>query len=102
GYDGRGTSGEGAVRAIIVDGKRVDSAEQGTKVALVFDQTPFYGNSGGQIGDTGSALTTSAKVRVDDTEKPAGDMHVLLGEIEVGSLKVGDKVKFQVDDARRE
>jgi alanyl-tRNA synthetase len=102
GYDGRGTSGEGTLKAIVVDGKRVDKASAGTQVALVFDQTPFYGESGGQMGDTGSVLSPSAKVRIDDTEKPAGDMHVLIGEIETGTLTVGDKVKFDVDDARRE
>jgi len=102
GYEGRGTSGDGTLKAIVVGGKRVDSAEQGAEVALVFDQTPFYGNSGGQIGDTGTILTSTAKVVIDDTEKPAGDMHVLIGEIEVGTLKVGDKVKFIVDDSRRE
>jgi len=102
GYEGRGTSGEGALRAIIVDGKRVTHADQGQKVGLVFDQTPFYGNSGGQIGDTGTVLTATAKIRIDDTQKPAGDMHVLLGEIETGSIKVGDTVKFTVDDERRE
>jgi alanyl-tRNA synthetase len=102
GYEGRGTSGAGTLKAIVVDGKRVDSAEQGAKVALVFDQTPFYGNSGGQIGDTGWVITSTAKVRIDDTQKPAGDMHVLAGEIEIGSLKVGDQVKFSVEDDRRE
>ncbi len=102
GYDGRGTSGEGTLKAIVVDGKRVDTAPQGAKVALVFDQTPFYGNSGGQTGDTGTVVSSTAKVRIDDTEKPAGDMHVLIGEIEVGSLAVGDTVKFSVDDPRRE
>ena len=102
GYDGRGTAGEGTLKAIVVDGKRVDTAPQGAKVALVFDQTPFYGNSGGQTGDTGAVVSSTAKVRIDDTEKPAGDMHVLLGEIEVGSLKVGDSVKFSVDDPRRD
>ncbi len=68
----------------------------------MFDQTPFYGNSGGQIGDTGSVVSATAKIRIDDTEKPAGDMHVLIGEVEVGSIKVGDAVKFAVDDPRRE
>ncbi|HEX4456211.1 MAG TPA: alanine--tRNA ligase [Kofleriaceae bacterium] len=102
GYDGRGTTGEGTLKAIVVAGNRVASAGAGAQVALVFDQTPFYGESGGQIGDAGSVLSASAKVRIDDTEKPAGDMHVLIGEIETGTLSVGDKVKFDVDDARRE
>jgi len=102
GYEGRGTAGEGTLKAIVVDGKRVESAEQGAKVALVFDQTPFYANSGGQIGDLGTVVSSKAKIRIDDTEKPAGDMHVLLGEIEVGSVKVGDTVKFAVDDQRRD
>jgi alanyl-tRNA synthetase len=102
GYDGRGTTGDGVVRAILVAGKRVDRADQGASVALVFDQTPFYGASGGQIGDTGSVVSASAKVRVDDTEKPVGDMHVLVGEVETGAIAVGDRVKFTVDDDRRE
>ena len=102
GYDGRGTSGEGRLRAIVVDGKRVERAEQGQSVALVFDRTPFYGNSGGQIGDTGWAVSPDAKVRVDDTQKPTGDMHVLVGEVTTGALAVGDTVKFTVDDERRE
>jgi alanyl-tRNA synthetase len=102
GYEGRGTSGEGTLRAIVVGGERVARAEQGAQVALVFDQTPFYGNSGGQIGDTGWLVSGAAKVRIDDTEKPAGDMHVLIGEIVTGALAVGDPVKFAVDDARRE
>jgi alanyl-tRNA synthetase len=102
GYDGRGTSGEGTLKALVVDGKRATRAEQGARVAMVFDQTPFYGASGGQIGDTGWVISSGAKIRIDDTEKPAGDMHVLLGEIETGSIAVGDKVKFSVDDQRRE
>ena len=102
GYEGRGTSGEGAVRAIVVGGKRVDKADAGTQVALVFDQTPFYAQSGGQIGDTGAVISATAKVRIDETEKPAGDMFVLIGEVSTGSISVGDKVKFEVDDDRRE
>ncbi len=102
GYEGRGTAGEGMVKAIVVGGKRVERAEQGAEVALICDQTPFYANSGGQIGDTGFVVGPNAKIRIDDTEKPTGDMHVLIGEIETGSISVGDKVKFTVDDERRE
>ena len=102
GYEGRGTSGEGAIKAILVGGKRVDEAKQGTKVQLVFDQTPFYGESGGQVGDAGEVTTPSARVRIDDTKKPAGDVHVLVGEVTQGTIKVGERVTFAVDDERRE
>jgi alanyl-tRNA synthetase len=102
GYEGRGTTGSGTVRALVVDGKRVDRAEGGATVAMVFDQTPFYASSGGQIGDTGWVVGPTAKVRVDDTEKPAGDMHVLVGEVTTGALAVGDTVQFTVDDERRD
>jgi len=102
GYEGRGTSGEGAVTAIIVGGKRVEKADAGADIALVFDQTPFYAQSGGQLGDSGLVISANAKVRIDETEKPAGDMFVLIGEVATGSIRVGDKVKFEVDDERRE
>ncbi|HEU0032964.1 MAG TPA: alanine--tRNA ligase [Kofleriaceae bacterium] len=102
GYEGRGTTGEGVVRAMLVDGQRVEHASIGAKVQLVFDQTPFYAESGGQVGDTGEVTTATAKVRIDDTKKPTGDVHVLVGEVTQGGIAVGDQVKFAVDDERRE
>jgi alanyl-tRNA synthetase len=102
GYEGRGTTGEGTVKAILVDGKRVQGATEGARVQLVFDQTPFYGESGGQTGDTGTVSTPSARVRITDTKKPTGDVHVLIGEVEGGTITVGDKATFTVDDERRE
>ena len=102
GYEGRGTSGEGTVKAVLVDGKRVKSATAGQKVQLVFDQTPFYGESGGQIGDTGKIATASSRVRITDTKKPTGDVHILIGEVEAGTVILGDKATFEVDDERRE
>jgi alanyl-tRNA synthetase len=103
GYEGRGTSGQGTLRAIVIEGKRAQTAKAGDRVALTFDQTPFYAESGGQIGDLGVVETTSGgKVRIDDTRKPAGDVFVLSGEVLAGAVAVGDAVTFAVDDERRE
>jgi alanyl-tRNA synthetase len=103
GYEGRGTSGEGGLRAILSGGARVEHADVGERVELVFDQTPFYAESGGQIGDTGTIRTAGgARVRIVDTRKPAGDMFVHQGEVEIGPIAVGDRVTFEVDDERRE
>jgi len=102
GYEGRGVSGEGTLKAILLDGERVQHASIGARVALVFDQTPFYGESGGQIGDTGWVTTPTAKIRIDDTKKPAADVHVLTGEVTLGTIGVGEKVHFEVDEDRRD
>ncbi|MCA9680009.1 MAG: alanine--tRNA ligase, partial [Myxococcales bacterium] len=103
GYDGRGTHGDGTVRALVVDGARTGEAGPGTTVGVVLDQTCFYAESGGQTGDTGELTTDGgARIRVDDTRKPAGDMFVLTGEVVAGTVAVGDRVHQQVDDDRRE
>ncbi len=103
GYDGRGTTGHGTVKALVVDGRRVTEAREGQKVELVLDQTPFYAESGGQIGDAGVLLASSgSRVRVDDVTKPAGDMFVHVGEVTAGAIAVGDHVTATVDDQRRE
>ena len=102
GYDGRGTSGEGVVKAVVVDGVRVDRASIGAHVQLVFDQTPFYAESGGQVGDAGELASATGRARITDTKKPTGDVHVLVGEITQGAIAVGDRVTFAVDDERRE
>ena len=102
GYEGRGTTGEGTIKALLVDGKRVKSATAGQKVQILVDQTPFYGESGGQTGDAGKLSTASSRVQIYDTKKPTGDVHVLMGEVEAGTMIVGDKATFEVDDDRRE
>ncbi|MEX2451392.1 MAG: alanine--tRNA ligase [Rhodospirillales bacterium] len=92
---------EGQVTALIVNGARVTEAAQGDAVAIVVNQSPFYAESGGQVGDTGTiANAAGAKATVSDTQKKLGDLHVHLATLEAGPLKVGDDVMMRVDAAR--
>ncbi|MFO1153521.1 MAG: alanine--tRNA ligase [Rhodospirillales bacterium] len=93
---------EGKVLALVVDGGRVESAGAGQQVAIVCNQTPFYGESGGQVGDTGRITAADgARVCVLDTQKKSGDLIVHLGVVEAGPLKVGADVVLDVDGRRR-
>ncbi|PSN18442.1 alanine--tRNA ligase [filamentous cyanobacterium CCP5] len=88
------------VEAILVNGKSVDCAEAGTQVQVVLDQTPFYAESGGQIGDQGYLSSNEAVMRVEDVQKEVYFfLHV--GRIERGTLQVGDAVSAQIDRACR-
>lgn len=93
---------QGRVIAIVRDGVRVDSAVAGETVAIVTNQTPFYGESGGQQGDAG-AISGDAGLRiaVADTAKPLGKLHVHLATVEAGSVAVGDTVTLTIDTERR-
>jgi alanyl-tRNA synthetase len=97
-----GDEGEGVVLAIVKDGGRVESAEVGETVQILLNQTPFYGESGGQIGDSGKLTTLKGfKGEVEDTSKPLGKLHVLLTKVAAGELSVGDTVQQKVDSERR-
>jgi alanyl-tRNA synthetase len=97
-----GDEGEGVVLAIVKDGKRVESAEIGETVDLVPNQTPFYGESGGQIGDTGKLSTLKGfQGEVKDTLKPLGRLHVLRTNVIAGELTVGESIHQSVDADRR-
>ena len=102
GYEDAGVRGSGTVQGILRGGERVESAEAGDAVAFVCDRTPFYGESGGQIGDTGSARSPDVEVRIIDAQKPTGDTVVHIGEVVRGKLRVGAAVDLEVHEARRD
>ena len=99
GYDTE--SAEGVVTALVKDGKDADSLKTGESGAIVLNQTPFYAESGGQVGDTGLLTGEGVKFRVSDTQKKAGDLFVHIGTVEQGTLKVGTALQLEVDHARR-
>jgi alanyl-tRNA synthetase len=93
---------EGVVLAVVAGGVPVQEAGPGTEVAVVLNQTPFYGESGGQVGDTGEiAGADGLRVRVTDTQKKLSDVFVHLGVVEAGVLRVEAPVVATVDHARR-
>ena len=93
---------EGAVVALVVDGSEVESAGAGADVALVANQTPFYGESGGQLGDRGRIASDDFTIEVSDTLKKLGDLHVHVGKVASGTVSVGDTARFTVEAGRRE
>jgi alanyl-tRNA synthetase len=97
------TTGEGQVVALVKDGKEAQSATAGEEVVVLTNQTPFYGESGGQEGDRGTILGGNGlKIVVSDTAKPLGRLHAMSGTVEAGTIKVGDAVNLTVDVARRD
>ena len=95
-------AGDGAVTAIVTGGAEQHELREGVAGALVFDRTPFYAESGGQAGDHGVIkFANGAEFVVEDTLKQAGALHVHVGRLVKGAIKVGDKAKLEVDHARR-
>src|SRR3954470_23101769 len=100
GYDTE--NAEGVIQAIVRGDERVDQASVGDKVGVVVNQTPFYAESGGQLGDTGVIFSAQGgELAVRDTVKKAGELHLHLGTMRHGTLRVGDAVELRVDSARR-
>jgi len=91
----------GAIIAMMKDGQRVTRAAAGDTVLVLTNQTPFYAEAGGQIGDQGTMVSAKGEGRVVDTEKKLGSLHVHVVEIVKGELSVGDAVDLKVDDERR-
>ena len=95
--------GEGQVVALVRDGKRVDSASAGEQVTILTNQTPFYGESGGQSGDAGIISGDNGlRAIVEDTAKPLGRLHAHQARIENGSVSVGQTVQLAIDAERRD
>ena len=100
GYDTE--SAEGNIVAIVKDGTRVDKAGAGDTVRILTNQTPFYGESGGQVGDAGAMFSPrGGQGAVTDTEKKLGALHVHVVRITKGEFAVGDTVELRVDAERR-
>ena len=95
------TEAEGTIVAIIgADGEQTE-AEAGEQIELILDRTPFYAESGGQVGDAGKIHLETGLFDVDDTRKPTPDLFVHIGTVQEGFLRVGDTVRSQVDSYRR-
>ena len=99
GYDTE--TAEGVVQAIVRDGAAVDAANAGDQVQIVVNQTPFYGESGGQMGDAGVIASDHATAAVSDTQKKGEGLFVHTATVSEGTLKVGDAVALTVDHSRR-
>jgi len=93
---------EGKIVAIVVDGRSVEQVSAGSEAAILVNQTPFYAESGGQMGDSGTIFSAQAgEFAVRDTQKKAGELFVHQGVVTHGSLKLGDFVELRIDETRR-
>ena len=92
---------EGVVLKISKGKEFIEEAKEGDEVELITNQTPFYAESGGQVGDQGVIKTSTGKINVLDTQKKMGDLHVHVGKVSKGSIKVGENVNLEIDVKRR-
>jgi alanyl-tRNA synthetase len=95
--------GDGQIVALVRDGQRVETAIAGESVTILTNQTPFYGESGGQMGDSGTMSGDNGlQIMVEDTAKPLGRLHAHQARLEAGSIKVGDMVHMAINRVQRD
>ena len=92
---------EGIVLKILKKNNFIETADVGDEVEIITNQTPFYGESGGQVGDQGTIQTSDCKINIIDTQKKMGDLFIHIGEVENGSLKIGESVNLLIDIEKR-
>jgi alanyl-tRNA synthetase len=92
---------EGVVLKISRGKEFIAEAKEGDEVELITNQTPFYAESGGQVGDQGLIKTTKCIIKITDTQKKMGDLHVHVGKVEKGSIKINENVNLEIDIKRR-
>jgi len=92
---------EGVILKLSKENKFVDNAKTGDEIEIITNQTPFYGESGGQVGDQGTIYSPNCKININDTQKKMGDLYVHSGKVESGSVKIGDSVNLEIDTEKR-
>ncbi len=92
---------EGIILALLKNNKEVDQLNENDEGMIIVNQTPFYGESGGQVGDTGQIITGNFKFEISDVQKKLGDLFVHYGTVKSGSIKVKDHVEMKIDVERR-
>ena len=92
---------EGIVLKISKGKDFINEAKENDEIELITNQTPFYGESGGQVGDQGEIKTSKCKIKILDTQKKMGDLHVHVGKVITGSVKVGENVNLEINIKRR-
>jgi alanyl-tRNA synthetase len=92
---------EGVVLKISKGKNFINEAKENDEIELITNQTPFYGESGGQVGDQGEIKTSKCKIKILDTQKKMGDLHVHVGKVITGSVKVGENVNLEINLKRR-
>ncbi len=95
-------SAEGKVLAMLKEGKRIKTANKGERVEIIADRTPFYGESGGQVGDIGMAVAAGIEVEIEDAKRPLAEIIVHHGIIKEGTLCEGQTLTFAIDSERRQ